>query len=140
MRQNIAAKAAQELASILNGMEVEGQNIAAEFKLIPEKALSTSKKLSVLVVPHGVTTNLVSRARLHDSEVQLDVGITKRSSLEELEDLLDIVQFIGETIEGAALTCGSCSQVEYLPLYDVDAFLQQSSFFSVIRVKIRVLQ
>ena len=140
MKKNIATAAAQEVAAILDGLEIEGEKLSAEVKFIPEKALSTSKQLSALVVPHGITTNLVSRARLHDSDVQLDVGIMRRASLEELEQLLDTVQTIGEIIEGASLECGTCSQVEYAPLYDVEAFLQQHSFISVIRVKIRILQ
>ena len=134
---SLAKEAAKEIAEFLNGKEFFDEILSAEMKLIPEKNLSLVKELKAVVVPHSFKSSVNRSTR--DREIVLDIGITRRASESELEKMLDITQSVGDLLEGKLFSAGVCIEIEYAPLYDVDAYIQAQAFISVLSARIRVL-
>lgn len=131
-----AVETASEIAEYLNGKEFAGATLACEYKLIPEKDLASVRNLKAVVVPHTFRSALNRGGK--DREIELDLGIMKRANESEFEHLLTVVQAVGDAIEGKRFSCGVCMGVDYSPLYDVDAYLKNHVFLSVLNVRIKL--
>ena len=136
---SLAIQLADEIAAYLNGATVGETALSCVRKLIPESDLTKVKTLQIISVPHSLESKIVVRGGAKDRIVRVDVGVMKRATENELEDLLGLTQAIGDLLEGHRFSGGLCVEVAYAPLYDVDIWLQQQSFLAVVSAKIRVL-
>ena len=135
---SLAIQLADEVAAYLGGATVGGTALPCVRKLIPESDLSKVKNLQVIIVPHSLESKIVVRGGAKERIVRIDVGVMKRAAESELEGLLELTQGIGDLLEGHRFSCGLCVEVAYLPLYDVNIWMQQQSFLAVVSAKIRV--
>ena len=135
---SIAVQIADEIAALLNNLEIGDIVITCTRKLIVDLSLAEAKTLQVLVVPHSLESKIIDRGLLKERSVLVDIGIMKRAAESELESLIAIAQAIGDTVEGVHLTSGLCTAVSYNPIYDSDTWLRQHSFLAVVTAKVKV--
>lgn len=136
---SIAVTLADQVAAFLNGQTIGDVTLSAERKLIPIRNLSTVKTLRAMVVPHSFESKIVARGGLKERTVRIDVGVMKRASESELDGLLALTQAIGDKLEGKKFDAGMCVEVAYAPIYNVEVYLEQQSFFAVIVATMKVL-
>lgn len=131
---------AKAVAEMLNGVTITGETLSAGFRLVVERSIATSKTLRVISVPHELKSSIAGRGNTRDRTVTVDIGLMKRCSEQELEHLVEVTEGIGDYLEGRRIgDIGRCVAVNYSPIYDSDIFLQQSCFFSLISIDVRVL-
>ena len=136
---SLAVALADQIAAFLNGQTIGAVTLPCVRKLIPERDLAGVKTLRAIVVPHSLESKIVARGGLKERVVRIDIGVMKRAAESELDGLLDLTQRIGDLLEGKRFESGLCVEVAYAPLYDIDTWLQQQSFFAIIVAKIKVL-
>jgi len=135
---SIAVQIADEIAEILNNLEIGGTVITCTRKLIVDLSLAEAKTLQVLTVPHSLESSIIDRGLLKERSVLVDIGIMKRAVESELESLIALAQAVGDKIEGVRLASGRCTAVSYNPIYDSDTWLRQHSFLAVVTAKVKV--
>lgn len=133
-----AIQLADEIAAYLNGQTIGQDTLVCERKLIPDRDLASVRNLRAIVVPHSFESRIAVRGLTKERTLRIDVGIMKRAPESELDGLLGLTQQIGDLLEGHRFTGGICIEVAYSPLYDVEIWLQQHSFFAVIVATVKV--
>ena len=135
---SLVISAADAVTSILNGRTFGTVTVSAVRKLVVERSLTNSRQLLCICVPHKLESTVISRGRATERTVTVDVGLMQRCAESDLENLIKLTEEIGSFLEGAQSLNGRCIGVEYAPIYDTEIFLQQSCFFSLISVNIKV--
>lgn len=137
---SIAVQIADEIAALLNNLEIGSTVITCTRKLIVDLSLAEAKTLQVLAVPHSLESVIIDRGISRDRTVLIDIGIMKRAAESELESLIALAQAVGDKVEGVRLNSGRCTAVSYNPIYDSDTWLRQHSFLAVVTAKVKVFK
>ena len=136
---SLVISAARAVAEMLNGETISGETLSAVFRLVVERSIASARNLQVICVPHRFESSISGRGNAKERTVTVDVGLMKRCAESELEHLVELTEAIGDYLEGKKISAGRCIGVNFSPIYDTDFFLQQSCFFSLISVDIKVL-
>lgn len=135
----IAVQLADEVAERINGKTVGSETLSCVRKLIVDLKLASARTLNVIAVPHSLESKIIDRGIGKSQTVLVDVGVMRRANENELENLLELTQGIGDLLEGFRFSRGRCIRVAYAPLYDSEIWLQQHCFFAVIVAEIKVI-
>ena len=144
MKKSTAVSLAEDLVSYLckknSSEKFYGFNISFALDLVPIREITTSEKFQGIVVPHSLTSKIVTRGGRKEREVRIDIGLLCTSREDTLEYLISAAQAVGDSIEGIRLGDAFCTGVEYSPLYSADDWSRQHSFISVLLVTFKVFE
>ena len=138
MKSSLVIALADEVTAKLNGLDIAGIKLSAVRKLIVEQKLPSTRDLFCICVPHALESKIITRGKTKERLISVDVGIFKRCRENEIADLVTLVETVGDLLEAATYKTGVVLGVEYAPIYDVNMFLQQGTFFARLSVNFKV--
>ena len=138
MKSSLVITLADEVTAKLDGLDIAGKKLSAVRKLIVEQKLPSTRDLFCICVPHALESKIITRGKTKERIIAVDVGIFKRCQESEIADLVTLVETVGDLLESATYKTGVVLGVEYAPIYDVNMFLQQGTFFARLSVNFKV--
>ena len=123
-----------DVIQLAEAVAAELAEYGAEVRLAPEFTPSDLKEMKVVVVPVGVAHSLLSRAHREDA-LQVQVGVLKRTTEDEVVDLVSFVEglavgFLGKVLGG----CARCTKTEHVPLYVPEHLRERRQFTGVVEL------
>lgn len=116
-------------------------SVKAELRLLPEFELKELRELKVVVMPHSIEYNNLTRGA-SGKEIKIDIGILKRTGLDDVPALLDLVEELAALFERRKLTkypAAICSRITNDPLYSPEHLRQRQQFTSVLVLTFKTL-
>ena len=137
---------ADAVAAELNAAEegTFGLDFVAARMVLPRFKLEDLSTLHVTVVPASAGAEMQTRAQML-YEVEINIGVQKllgKDVDDEIEDLLDLVEAIGDYLRGRTLddaTYASWMRQDNDPTYAPDHLANENVFTSVLTITYRLL-
>ena len=134
---------ADAVAAELNAAEegTFGLDFVAARMVLPRFKLEDLSTLHVTVVPASAGAEMQTRAQML-YEVEINIGVQKLLGKDvdsEIEDLLDLVEAIGDYLRGRTLDDVSWMRQDNDPTYAPDHLANQNVFTSVLTITYRLL-
>jgi len=122
-----------DIMRLAEAVASELKEYGASVELAPEFALRDVKARRIVVVPVGVERRFVSRGH-RQADFKVQVGVLKKATEDELEELIAFVERIGASFLGKAVLGLRCLKSEHVPLYVPDHLKERRQFTSVVEL------
>jgi len=134
---------ADAVAAALNAAEegTFGVDFIAARMVLPRFKLEDLSTLHVTVVPASAGVEMQTRSTVL-YEIEINIGVQKllgKDVDDEIEDLLDLVEAIGDYLRGRTLDDVSWMRQDNDPAYATDHLANQNVFTSVLTITYRLL-
>ena len=126
------------MADIIKLAEAVASEVEGDLMFAPELDLKGIREMRVIVVPAGLGVKPISRGASEDS-MKIQVGVLKKCTEDEVVDLVNTVITIGRSFLDRRLAGGTCTHIEYNPLYDPNHLRERRQFTGVVELTFKAV-